>query len=342
MEIINENYIFISFEFNEESKVKQDDFRIALLGREEELIKLKKNKKNIKFHNVPVEIRSEFIKKIKETHNVDLDENIKYLYPIDFSLIKRIIHTYDIERYKNGKPIIDEKTGKVKKITRYINKAPGVIILYKYMGSITFIKDFVNILNERFKIWQNYKNDNDKDIFFKIKKFQFILGAESEYLNNAINQNYFTIYFEFKPDKKADPNNFRRCLLGLKKRIMGKEEEIHPNVPREIRSEFIKKIKETHNIDLDENIKYLYPIDFSIIKRPIILYYTEENKPKISNLAVGVIVLYKYMGPITFINDFKKIFQDVFKNLIKQWPFKKANAPLIIIGAELEAYNILD
>lgn len=314
MEIINEKYILIMFEFNEKNRISIKEFRSILMGNDEEINVIEKKRNNFEVHNVPFEINNEFIKKVKTKYKEDLETEIKYLYPIDFSIIKRVTHTF-----------------KVGERTRYINKPAGIMCLFKYMGPLTYIKEFLKLLEHKLDAWKKQKND----VFYNINNLNLILGSESRYIEEIINQNYFLLHFEFCSEK-ADPNDFRRALLGLSRISKGKEIPFRPNVPAFINSYYKKKIEEIHGEKLDPNIKCIYPIDFSIIKRPV-SYDTESGKRKL-DFAAGVFLLYKYTGPLTYINDFKEILQVIFKELKNSY-FNKANEPLIIIGAELKYFN---
>jgi len=258
-----------------------------------------------------------------------LDSNLQYLNPLDFSIIKRVIHTY-----------------KLGNKTRYSNKPAGIITLYKYLGPLTYIKDLLFIFKEKIDKWKGI----DKDIFYNIQEIKIILGSELDYLKKIINQNYFITYFEFS-NENADPNDFRRSLLGLKRNYRGSEIEFHPNIPKFINKFFMDKIREKYREKLDESVEYILPIDFSLIKRPILLYKSEDGKKKVSDLAVGVIIIYKYTGLLEYVKVFKNIFKKTFSELrkerdidnqfkeLKNYIFKNANNPLIIIGAELKFYK---
>lgn len=324
MEIINENYILLTFEFDENKKFSVNDFRSVLMGIDEEIEIIREKKKNLQIHNVPSEINKFFIERVKYIHNDDLDNKVKHLYPIDFSLVKRVIQTFKL----------GEKT-------RFINKPAGSIVLFKYMGPLIYISDFLILLKQKINSWK----DNENDIFNKTLKQNIILGSEAKYLEEIVSQNYFLISFAFSSEK-ADPNDFRRALLGLTRVTKGKEIPFNPNVPKIINTYFLKRVEREYNEKLDSNKRYIYPLDFAIIKRPV-SYDTESGRRK-SDFAAGVFLLYKYMGPLTYITEFKEILQMTFKKLrseeekeplFKNSYFNKANDPLIIIGTELKYYN---
>ncbi len=308
MEIINENYILLTFEFDENKKFSVNDFRSVIMGIDEEINNLREKKKKLQIHNVPSEVNKDFVKRVKNRHKEELDAKTTFLYPLDYSIIKRVVQTF-----------------KVGDRIRYTNKPAGIIVLFKYMGPLMYISDFLNILKQKIDFWKN----KEKDIFSNTRNQKIIIGSESKYMKEIINQNYFLLNFIFCSER-ADPNDFRRALLGL-----GRAQ----NIPEMINYEFRKIIKQKYGENLDSDVKYIYPIDFAIIKRPVI-YNTEKGEKK-SDFAAGVILLYKYMGPLVYINDFNEILQLAFKKLRegKKKLFNKANDPLIIIGAELKYFE---
>jgi len=338
MEVINENYILLSFEFKEKKLGKLEQFYVSLMGDKDyynDLNKLKKKK--IEFFDVPKEINEKFIEAIKKKHGKELDKKTKYFFPIDFSVVKRVVHTYEVERYKDGKLFIDEKTGKAYTKRRFVNKPPGYIALYKYMGPITYINDFLSIVKENFMKWRTQNNN----IFSDFNFIKIYLSSELDYLDEIINHNLFTVHLEFKNVKNTDPNDFRRALLGEKRKYKGELKSFNPNVRELVKNRFLKIIKKNANsAKLDEKTTFAYPIEFSIIKRPIILYKTENGTIKTSSRATGVTFLYKYMGPITYIDFFKNAIKEIFKEIIESNKlFQKVNEPLLLIGAELSAYE---
>ncbi len=319
MEIINENYILIILEYNnKKSKPPLDSFYVSLMGDKEYYKILEENadlrNKEVKFtlFDIPKKINQEFLAANK---NANLDKETKFLYPIDFCQIKRIINT---------------ETG-------YSNTSPGIVVLYSYMGPITLIEDFMKIVQKKFEYWNQNREENN--FFSNIQNYKILLCAEIEDISEIVNHNFFITHFENR-DKNADPNDFRRPLLGIKKSedLFSPEQKM---IPAEIKNIFIKIVKDNDSsTQLDENTKFAYPIDFSIIKRPVVLYTDEDGIKKISNTSSGVNIIYTYMGPITLVDNFKKAFQDVFgriKDIYKV--FKKANNPLLLIGAELGEFK---
>ena len=98
MEVINENYILLSFEFKEKKSGKLEQFYISLMGDNDYYNDLNEpKKKKIKIFDVPKEIRKEFIEIIKKNHGKELDKEIRYFFPIDFAVVKRVVHTYEAE-----------------------------------------------------------------------------------------------------------------------------------------------------------------------------------------------------------------------------------------------------
>ena len=325
MEIINENYMVIVLQYKDTKKYNFDSYYTSLMG-DSEFYNIQKEKKlNIKFDNIPKLINERFLKVAKIIHNKELDENIKYFYPIEFSEIKRVVQIHVV-----GKSTENETV-------KYLNKSPGLIIFYKYMGPITLTKEFVKIVRQAF----NDLIKDSKNILSSFLTYKIIFSCESEYLIDIINHNYFIVQFEFS-HKNADPNDFRRFLLGIKRRRRGKdphEQMGKSGLPKIISHAFINKIKKIRS--LEEEI-YGYPIEFSIIKRPIVLYTKEDGEHKISNRAAGVILIYQYIGPIAFLEDFRAVFIEIFKK-VKQNHQKsvlyKASYPVILIGAALSEFG---
>lgn len=98
------------------------------------------------------------------------------------------------------------------------------------------------------------------------------------------------------------------------------------------------------DIEIDAETILAYPIDFSIIRRPVVLYSDEKDgkkKHKISQKASGVMTAYKYMGPILEIEKFRIIFKKVLTGSIvsNKSLFDKSDDPLLLIGADIEAYD---
>ncbi len=332
MEIVNENYMVIVLQYKDPKKYNFDSYYTSLMGDSEFFnikkmnAKLKKTKKlSIKFDNIPKLINESFLNVVKINHNKELDENIKYFYPIDFSEIKRVVQIHVV-----GKSAENETV-------KYLNKSPGLIIIYKYVGPITLTKEFVKLVR---RVFNNLIKDS-KNILSSFLTYKLIFSGESEYLIDIINHNYFIVHFEFS-HKNADPNDFRRFLLGIKRRKRGKD----PNgqigksgLPKNINQAFINKVKNRGN--LGEEV-YAFPIDFSIIKRPIVLYTKEDGEHKISNSAAGVVLIYQYVGPIAFLEDFRTVFIEMIKKQNQNYErsvFYKANNPLILIGAALSEFK---
>ncbi len=330
MEIINENYMVIVLQYKETKKYNLESYYTSLMGDSEffniskENAKIKKKKLNIKFDNIPKIINESFVDIARIKHNKELDENIKFFYPIDFSEIKRVVQVHTV-----GKSTENEKV-------KYLNKSPGLILLYKYMGPITLTKEFVKLVREKF----NVLIKDSKNILSSFLTYKIIFSGEIKYLIDIINHNYFIVHFEFSHEN-ADPNDFRRYLLGIKRRERGKDpnEQIGKSgLPNSINQAYINKVKHIRYLE-EEN--YAFPIDFSIIKRPIVLYTKEDGEHKISNRAVGVILIYQYMGPITFLEDFRTVFIEMLKKKKnhEKSVLYKANNTLILIGAALSEFE---
>ncbi len=312
-----------------DKKKNIDEFFVALTGDSKFGDVINNNRtQDITFSNVPKDINKEFVAYMREKGE-ELDPTTNYLYPINFSLIKRIVHIYE------GKSIHTHE-GIKKDINRWriTNKSPGIMMLYKYMGPIFYFSDFVKLIKEKIEIWREVK----KNIFFNFKDIKFILCAEIDYLDEIINHKHFIVSFDFKTDKKADPNDFRRPLLGITRAHKSLDEFGRHGFPKMIKEEFKKDIR------IDAETILAYPIDFSIIRRPVVLYSEIKDgikKHKISQKASGVMTVYKYMGPIVEIERFRSIFKKVLTGSIgsNKSLFDKSDDPILLIGADIEAYD---
>ncbi len=333
MELINEKYILMFLEYKDTRKNSIDELLVALTGDSEFGDVINDNRKSkdselITFSNVPEGINKEFVAYMREKGE-ELDPTTKYLYPINFSLIKRIVHTYE------GKSIHTHE-GIKKDINRWriTNKSPGIMMLYKYMGPIFHFSEFAKVVKEKIESWKKDK----KNIFFNFEVINYILCAEIDYLTEIINHKYFIVCFDFQTDKKADPNDFRRPLLGITRDHKSLDEFGRYGFPKIIKDKFQEEIK------IDADTILAYPIDFSIIRRPVVLYSDEKNgkkKHKISQKASGVMTAYKYMGPILQVEKFRTIFKKVLTGSIvsNRSLFDKSDDPLILIGADIEMYD---
>ena len=342
MQIVNENYILIWMEFSEENKESIDTFRVSLLEDKKyydmiennrRIQKSSKKKRKVPHINepfyIPRRINNEFIEKVKVKR--ELNKETFYLYPIDFSIIKRVSRmSYKRKVYKDGKPV---------DVRRRLDKIAGIVTLYKYMGPAILINDFLHVLKNKFEKWHS----NKENILSKIKKFKIILCSEIHYSSELSDQNYFIVHLEFK-DKNANPNDFREYLLGIP-RDEHKKIDYLVGFLKKITENFIGGIKEKYlERILDDKIKYAFPIDFSIIKRPIHLYTEDDGFEKYSDKALGVNLIYKYRGPHSLLNDFKTIFEKTLEELRSEDSglkiMKKVNKPLLLVGAPLKKYKI--
>lgn len=103
-----------------------------------------------------------------------------------------------------------------------------------------------------------------------------------------------------------DMNNVRRSLLGLKRGS--------PNIPKEIK-ELV-----TDNIKIETGKELIYPIYFSIIKKPVTVKVGDYKRT--SNKGVGAMALYQYLGKIDEIDKVLEIMIKFFKNLMENPPSK--------------------
>jgi len=83
--------------------------------------------------------------------------------------------------------------------------------------------------------------------------------------------------FEYHSTSSKDvPNDVRRAFMGLDKGS--------PKIPQ--------KIRDKCNYDRE----ILYPIHFSLIKKPVKIDLPGKRNYKVRNTAVGSIILYEYLG----------------------------------------------
>ena len=102
------------------------------------------------------------------------------------------------------------------------------------------------------------------------------------------NTKYLLVVIEFEYDSKENkrkflPNNIREAFLGLEKG--------NPKVPK-IMKEVCKYEREI-----------LFPIHFSLIKKPVKAEISSKKNYTIRNTAVGAMILYEFLG---LFEDFKR------------------------------------
>lgn len=98
----------------------------------------------------------------------------------------------------------------------------------------------------------------------------FELDYDTKYISVVIEFEYYSA------DSRSVPNDVRRAFMGLEKGT--------PKIPQKVREE----------CKYDREI--LFPIHFSLIKKPIKIDLPGERRYKIRNTAVGAIILYEYLG----------------------------------------------
>lgn len=136
---------------------------------------------------------------------------------------------------------------------------------------------------------------------------------------------FITAILEFDYDSKESkskytPNHVREAFLG--------KEKGSPKIP--------KKMMENCNYDRD----ILYPIHFSLIKKPIKAQIPGKDKPyTIRNTAIGAMILYEYLG---LPEHFKRCYDEFFKLLKKMikekkpWYFEYITKTKLIIGFDVK------
>ena len=135
-----------------------------------------------------------------------------------------------------------------------------------------------------------------------------------------INPNYITIFVHFTTEsiiKDNITNDFRRSFVNLEGRGSPK-----------IRIEADNKYKEIIDEKGEEFPKLkgvLIPFNFSIIKERI-----EERRP-----AVGVIMIYKYLGVPQYLEDLLKKLHDFISERSKSGIFSRCKKYEILVSKEI-------
>lgn len=115
---------------------------------------------------------------------------------------------------------------------------------------------------------------------------------------------YITAIVEFDYDSKETQskytsNNVRESFLGLEKGS--------PKIPKIL----------MEKCDYDRDI--IFPVHFSLIKKPIKAQIPGKDKPyTIRNTAVGAMILYEYLGLPEHFKKCYKEFSDLLKKMIKE------------------------
>jgi len=331
-------------EFKEDNNESLDSFRVSLMGDKKFIESLEENKKleliarknkenkkrrkiikNIKFNDIPNDIKNEFIEAVKDVR--ELDDETMYLYPIDFSMIKRVSRM-DYQRTTGGK-----------EIRRRLDKIAGFVALYEYIGPTVLIRDFLRILEKKINEW----NKSNEHILSNIQDFKIIPCSEFKYSSDLTEQNYFIAHLKFQASfANANPNDYREYLLGIP-RDEKREKPADPNelsgFVKEVTDRFVEKMESSR--ELDREVKYAFPVDFSIMKKPIELYKDDDGYTRYSDKAIGVNLIYKYRGPDSLPNEFKEVFQITIEKLILERKiFQKLREPLLMVGASLKKYKL--
>lgn len=142
---------------------------------------------------------------------------------------------------------------------------------------------------------------------------------------------YICLVLEFEYDSKAKKfkfrsNDIREAFLGISPPEYPNGRG-NPNIPR--------KIKEKLNYDRE----IIYPIHFSLIKKPVRVDLPTTKNYTIRNTAVGTIILYKYLG---LLEDYKrccKAIEELIqekKNIGKPVHIAEIEDIKIIVGYDLE------
>lgn len=145
----------------------------------------------------------------------------------------------------------------------------------------------------------------------------FELDYDTKYILVVIEFEYHSI------KSKNIPNDLREAFLG----IGPPKGRGSPNVP--------KKVREMSKYDRE----ILYPIHFSLIKKPVTIDIPGRRSYKTRNTAVGAIILYEYLG---LLKDFQRCCIELEKLIKEKIKNKKPThfAPItdfkLIIGYDLK------
>lgn len=137
---------------------------------------------------------------------------------------------------------------------------------------------------------------------------------------------YISVVIEFKYDSKSSkniPNEVREAFMGL----------YAPKHPSGRGSPILRDINNLCN----PNEEVLYPIHFSLIKKPVRIDLPGVREYKLKNTAVGAIILYEYIG---FLNAYKdcclKIADFLEKKIEKPKWYLEITSIKLIIGYDLK------
>lgn len=132
------------------------------------------------------------------------------------------------------------------------------------------------------------------------------------------------IEFEYHSSKSRNiPNDLREAFLGIEP----PKGRGNPNVPQ--------KVKVMSNYDRE----ILYPIHFSLIKKPVTIDIPGKRSYKTRNTAVGAIILYEYLGLLKDYQgcciELEKLIKEKIKNK-KPAHFASITNVKLIIGYDLK------
>jgi len=137
---------------------------------------------------------------------------------------------------------------------------------------------------------------------------------------------YISVVIDFKYDSKSSkniPNEIREAFMGI----------YPPKHPKGRGSPILRDINKLCN----PNEEVIFPIHFSLIKKPVVINLPGVREYKLKNTAVGAIILYEYIG---ILDDYKscclKIYDFLKKKKDKPKWYLEITSIKLIIGYDLE------
>ncbi len=121
------------------------------------------------------------------------------------------------------------------------------------------------------------------------------------------NARYVLVVIEFQYDSKKNrfvANDVRQAFLGISPPKYP-EGRGSPNIPKKIREK------------CSYNREIINPIHYSLIKKPVKAEIPGRRIYTIRNIAVGAMILYKYLGLFEDLKNFLNIFESYVRTLIK-------------------------
>lgn len=128
---------------------------------------------------------------------------------------------------------------------------------------------------------------------------------------------YICVVLEFEYDSKANKVKFRSN--DIREAFLGISPPEYPNGRGN--PNMLRKVKEKLNYDRE----IIYPVHFSLIKKPVKVDLPQKKNFTIRNTAMGAIILYKYLG---LLKHYRKCCEAIEK-IVKER--KKEGKPIHIV-----------